>query len=199
MQRAEGVRVQRAEYMIVVFFGMTATGKSTLGRALAAYCSAPYFNTDMVRKELTGLQASHRQREEIGKGIYSCIFSEKTYQALLDRTNAEFIKGKRLVILDGSYSKRTDRDQVRELAARWGGGSMFIFCTCSEEEVRHRLAKRAADPSAVSDGRWEVYLHQQKTFEKPDLLDESDCLQLNTEQSTTDMVHWLTAQLCLSR
>ncbi|NLX19293.1 MAG: AAA family ATPase [Desulfobulbus sp.] len=193
------MKVQPTAYMIVVFFGMTATGKSTLGRTLATYCNAPYFNTDLIRKELAGVEAVHRQHEDIGEGIYSRVFSEKTYQALLDRANEEFVAGERLVILDGSYSRRADRDRVRELAARWDGKSVFIHCICSEEEVRHRLSKRAADPSAVSDGRWEVYLHQQKTFEKPDHLEEPDCLQLNTEQPAADMMDWLTAQLGLSR
>jgi predicted kinase len=74
---------------------------------------------------------------------------------------------------------------------------VFVFCTCSEAVVRHRLALRAQDPEAVSDGRWEIYQHQLTTFERPDDLLETDCLHLNTEQSVADMAAWLTAQLCV--
>lgn len=180
---------------LVVFFGMTASGKSTLGKAWAAYCNAPYYNTDLVRKELAGLRASDRRPDGVETGIYSHSFTEKTYQALLDRAGEEFAAGTQLVILDGSYSKQRDRDRVRELAAKCGVTSVFVFCTCSEDVVRSRLVQRAQDLEAVSDGRWEIYQHQQSTFERPDVLLEADCLQLNTEQPVKDMVAWLATQI----
>lgn len=184
---------------IVVFFGMTASGKSTLGKAWAVQSAAPYYNTDQVRKELAGLRASDRRPDQVASGIYSSDFTEKTYQALLDRSGEDLAAGQQCVVLDGSYSRRKDRDRVRELAARYGARSIFIFCTCSEAAVRHRLALRAQDPEAVSDGRWEIYQHQLATFERPDALLETDCLHLNTEQSVAGMVAWLTAQLCAQR
>ena len=70
-----------------------------------------------------------------------------------------------MVVLDGSYSRRADRERVRSMAAGMGVRCVFIFCTCSEKEVRRRLELRARDPEAVSDGRWEIYLHQKQTFE----------------------------------
>ena len=41
---------------LVVFFGMIASGKSTLGQAWSEHCHAPYYNTDRVRKKLLGLR-----------------------------------------------------------------------------------------------------------------------------------------------
>lgn len=182
---------------IVVFFGMTASGKSTLGKAWAAEHKAPYYNTDQVRKELAGLRASDRRPDRLASGIYSSDFTEKTYQALLSYAGEDLAAGQQYVVLDGSYSRRKDRERVRELAIRFGAKSVFVFCTCSEAAVRHRLALRAQDPEAVSDGRWEIYQHQLATFERPDDLLETDCLHLNTEQSVADMAAWLTAQLCV--
>ena len=46
--------------MILVFFGMTASGKSTLAQACADRYGAPYYNTDRIRKELAGLEARNR-------------------------------------------------------------------------------------------------------------------------------------------
>jgi predicted kinase len=184
---------------IVVFFGMTASGKSTLGKAWAAQYAAPYYNTDQVRKELAGLRASDRRPDRVGFGIYGADLTEKTYRTLLGRAGEDLAAGKQFVVLDGSYSRRGDRDRVRDLAARYGAKSVFVFCTCSEAAVRHRLALRAKDPEAVSDGRWEIYQHQQATFERPDDLVETDCLRLNTEQPVADMIAWLTAQLCAQR
>jgi predicted kinase len=184
---------------IVVFFGMTASGKSTLGTAWAAQSMAPYYNTDQVRKELAGLRASDRRPDSVESGIYSVDFTEKTYRELLSRAGEDLAAGRQFVVLDGSYSRREDRERVRDLAARYGVKSVFVFCTCSEAAVRHRLALRAQDPEAVSDGRWEIYQHQQATFERPDDQFETDCLFLNTEQPVAAMIAWLTAQLCAQR
>jgi len=183
--------------IIVVFFGMTASGKSTLAKAWADFCQAAYYNTDRVRKELAGLQAVAKRPDGVGKGIYTSAFTEKTYEAMLDHARQDFSRDVKMVVLDGSYSRRTDRDRVRSMTAGMGVRCVFIFCTCSENEVRRRLELRARDPEAVSDGRWEIYLHQKQTFERPDSGREDDCIRLNTEQTIAAMLQWLAAQPCL--
>ncbi len=179
----------------MVFFGMTASGKSTLGRAWAGQNRAPYYNTDRVRKELAGLQAVDRRPDGVEQGIYTQVFTARTYQTMLERACRDFAAGARLVVLDGSYGKRTDRDRVRAVAAALGVKCVFLFCTCGEGEIRRRLAMRARDPEAVSDGRWEIYLHQRQTFEFPDEANESDCIRLDTEQPVETLLQWLTARL----
>lgn len=178
---------------LAVFMGMTASGKSTLAMAWAKRCQAPYYNTDRVRKELAGLQASDRRPDGVGQGIYSSALTAQTYQAMLDRAAEDFAHGGSLVVLDGSYGKRADRDRVRAAAAKHGAQSLFFFCVCSAEEVKRRLAARAADAGAVSDGRWEIYLHQLQSFEEPGAF-ETDCIRLDTEQSVAAMLEWLATQ-----
>lgn len=182
---------------VAIFFGMTASGKSTLGKAWADRCRAAYYNTDRVRKELAGLQVSDKRPDGVGRGIYTPAYTERTYEAMLDYTKQDFARGVQMVVLDGSYSRRADRDRVRSVAAEMVVQCVFIFCTCSEDEVRRRLELRIRDPAAVSDGRWEIYLHQKHTFELPDIGLEDDCIRLNTEQPVEVMLTWLAAQPCL--
>jgi len=182
--------------IVTVFFGMTASGKSTLGMAWADRCQAAYYNTDRVRKELAGLQVADKRPDEVGQGIYSAAFTEKTYLAMLDHVRADFARGQRQVVLDGSYSRREDRDRVRSVADELGARCVFFFCTCPEDEVRRRLEIRSRDPQAVSDGRWEIYLHQRQTFEMPDAANENDYIRLNTDQPIEAMLTWLSAQPC---
>jgi predicted kinase len=179
---------------LAVFFGMTASGKSTLAMAWAKRLQAPYYNTDRVRKELVGLQAHIRRPDGVDQGIYSPRWTAMTYQAMLNRAREDFTRGADMVVLDGSYGKRSDRAAVRRLAAEIGVRCFFVFCTCSEEEAQRRLALRAQDAEAVSDGRWEIFLHQQQTFERPDAMEAGDCVPLNTEQSVETMLDWLAAQ-----
>lgn len=167
---------------VVVFFGMIASGKSTLGKAWAALHRAPYYNTDRVRKELAGLQPTDRRPEAADQGIYAIGFTDKTYQAMLKRAATNFSRGEVMVVLDGSYGRRKDREAVRRMADAAGVRCVFILCTCSEGEVQRRLALRARNPEAVSDGRWEIYLRQRDIFELPDAAEEADFLRINTER-----------------
>ncbi|MCI5167826.1 MAG: hypothetical protein D3903_17490 [Candidatus Electrothrix sp. GM3_4] len=105
--------------------------------------------------------------------MYTPEFSERTYQAMLERAAQDLNKGNKGTIgvaLDGSYSKATDRHKVSELAHALESRILFILCSCSEQETQRRLALRAQDPNAVSDGRWDIFVQQRATFEQPDEL-----------------------------
>ena len=181
-----------ADRTVVVFFGMTASGKSTLGQAWASQRRAPYYNTDRIRKELAGLRPEEKRPDAVGQGIYSQAFTEQTYQAMLDRAGRDFVAGEPVVVLDGAYGRRADRDGVRTMARMAGARCVFVLCRCGEDEARRRLSVRARDPEAVSDGRWEIYLHQRQTFELPDQEGgENDCIPLNTDQPVATLLPWL--------
>lgn len=180
---------------LLVFFGMIASGKSTLGQAWAERCRVPYYNTDRVRKELIGLQPTDRRPDPVGQGIYSSEWTEKTYAAMLDRARADFASGEETVVLDGSYGRRHDREQVRRLVKEAAARCVFVWCICSDSEVERRLALRARDRGAVSDGRWEIYLHQKKVFERPDPRLETDCLMVNTEREVGELLQIVADEL----
>lgn len=177
---------------VLVFFGLIASGKSTLAEAFALRQGVMYLNTDRVRKELAGLAATERRPDEQDQGIYSREYTEKTYQAMLDAAGRELRQG-RGIVLDGSYSRRMERDRVRECARKAGAAMSFILCRCSEEETRRRLEVRARDPQAVSDGRLEIYLKQKDTFEPPDELTDAQLLVLDTEAELDELLLTLTA------
>ena len=187
-------RVRRPK--IIVFFGMTASGKSTLAQAWSREQGVTSYNTDRVRKELAGLQATDRRPDGIDQGIYSPALSARTYQTILERAGSEIAGGNLLVVLDGSYSKRSDRDAVRNVAAAVGAECDFYYCYCSEEETKRRLAVRAADREAVSDGRWEIFVHQRGCFELPQEDEQADCFPLDTESTVPALIQKITAYSC---
>ena len=166
---------------LYIFFGLIASGKSTLAEMFAETHHFSYYNTDRVRKELAGLQATERRPDGMQQGIYSPEFTEKTYREMLDRAQLDLEQGAAGVVLDGSYSKRDDRTNVVTLAEKQDADTLFILCSCSDEEVKRRLELRAKDPAAVSDGRWEIFIRQKETFEFPDELGSDQLLQLDTE------------------
>jgi len=165
---------------LLVFFGLIASGKSTLAEKFAESENMDYLNTDRVRKELAGIEATQHQSEDLGQGIYSPAFTERTYAAMLARAADGLGRGKG-VVLDGSYSRRRDRAAVLACGRQEKAPVRFILCFCSDTEVKRRLEMRARDPLAVSDGRLEIYLKQKESFEPPDELASDQLLQLNTE------------------
>ena len=179
---------------IFIFFGLIATGKSTVAQAFAQTRGLAYYNSDVVRKELAGLAPQAQQRETADQGIYSSEFTAKTYAALLERAE-EHLSQDQGVVLDASYQRKSDRDQVRMLAQRLGLRLYCILCVCPEEEMKRRMAKRALDPLAVSDGRWEIYLKQKERFEPPAELSPEQLITLSTDLPVETVLQQLSAQL----
>ncbi|WP_339135395.1 MAG: AAA family ATPase [Candidatus Electrothrix sp. GW3-4] len=176
---------------LYVFFGLIASGKSTLAELFATSHSFPYYNTDKVRKELAGIAANERRPDGMGQGIYTPAFTERTYQTMLDRAVQDFNKGAAGVVLDGSYSKAADRHKVNKLASARDARPLFFLCSCSEQETQHRLAIRAQDPDAVSDGRWEIFVQQKKSFEEPDELPPHQLTSIDTEADPQELLRLL--------
>jgi predicted kinase len=193
---------------IYIFFGLIASGKSTLAELFAAEHGFPSYNTDRIRKELVGIAATERRPDGMGQGIYSPEFTKKTYQAMLTKAAQELNNRAAGVVLDGSYSRASDRHKVRQLALSFTPAStpnaqqtvrtLFILCSCSNEETRRRLEQRAKDPNAVSDGRWDIFAQQKKKFEQPDELSSNQPQQLvciDTEEKSEQLLKLLNRQI----
>jgi len=181
--------------LLLVFWGLTASGKSYLAKAWSVLHGFSYFNTDIVRKELAGIKPVCCTPAAVDQGIYSAGFSHQTYDALITNTESAFaVDGAFCVILDGSYLSRCEREKL--IAAFAGKAEIrFILCQCSEDTVRARLALRAADPEAVSDGCWEVYLQQKARMDLPGELAQEQLLVLNTDAPIATLLAQLDDQL----
>ena len=174
---------------LLVFFGMIATGKSTLAAAWSAAQNCVYYNSDRVRKELAGMQPVTRQRESMDQGIYSSEFSRRTYDRLLELAESHFENDpSACVVLDGSYQSQAERDVLRARLERQNRRLLFVHCVCPEDVMRQRMDERAMDPTAVSDGRWEVYLGQKARFEAPDELLPGQLVTIDTNRSLDELL-----------
>ncbi len=185
-----------AKIDLFIFFGLIASGKSTLAEAWANNIGASYYNSDRVRKELADMQAT-AQREPYNTGIYTPEFSRRTYDRLLILAEADLTSGK-TVVLDGSYQARHERDLVRELSQRRAKIYKFVLCSCSGTVTKERLDIRANDPEAVSDGRWEIYLQQKEHFTFPDELGTEELINLSTEAPVDELIDRLSGSITVA-
>jgi len=182
---------------LFAFFGLIASGKSTLAQAFAEKNGMGYHNSDVVRKELAGLKAKDGREAGFAQGIYSREFTEKTYSALLERAENDLRSGVSTV-LDASYQDRHERERVRKLAEKLAVPLYFVLCICPEEEMKRRMEIRARDPKAVSDGRWEIYLKQKERFRPPEELPPGTLLTMETLGPVPELVLRLEGMLVLA-
>lgn len=172
-----------AQKTVLVFFGLIGSGKSYVASSWAEHNGCLYLNTDVVRKQLVGLDPQSRRAEKAYAGLYSSVWTQKTY-ATMARRALETLPDPRVacIVLDGSYRQRCERDKLIDEFAQ-SARLAFIYCHCREETTKQRLALRARDPAAVSDGRWEIFVKQRELFDYPDDLDGKLLLDLDTEAS----------------
>ncbi len=168
--------------MIVVFFGLTGSGKSFLAQRWSSGRGCPYFNSDQVRKELAGVAHDSRHHVPFNEGLYSPEMTRRTYTEMINRAATALAGDEACVVLDGSYATGEQRRQVVDVL-----GSrctlFFIHCHCPESVTRKRFQLRAADTGAVSDGRWEIYTGQKNLFVAPEQVDGASLLDLDTDDS----------------
>ena len=149
--------------VVVVVSGLMGTGKTALAEGLAARTAWQVISSDVVRKELAGIDPEQRRFVPFGRDIYSEESSQRTYEEMRSRAAALLDKG-RSVIMDASYKRAEERRRMRMLAQGHRASVWLIECVLNDETVRERLTARVA-AGAVSDGRWEIYQAQKSDFD----------------------------------
>lgn len=173
---------------LIVFFGLSGSGKSYLARRWAARHGYGYHNSDEVRKNLSGVAPESRHHVPFNEGLYSPEQSRRTYAALLQRAGRD-LEEQTLAgtVLDGSYTDGAERQRVVD---RFSVGTVisFILCSCSTALTRERFSLRGRDEQAVSDGRWEIYCKQKQGFEVPTHIEGARLLNLDTDAHVDQLI-----------
>ena len=152
--------------LLVMMCGLTGSGKSTVARRLGERFAFAVVRSDVIRKELLGVDPYERKWDDFGAGAYSSDMTESTYAAMVERADVLLAAGAS-VVLDGCFTRSSQRAAAVALAARRGVPLLVLECHAPESVVRERLEGRSNKGRAVSDGRWEIYHHQAATFEPP--------------------------------
>jgi len=184
----------KKQKLLVIFFGMIATGKSYLASHWAGRYGYPYYNSDVVRKELVGIKPNASKREGVDEGIYTPEFSRKTYEELLRRAQIDLLNSDiDVVVLDGSYQSRDERQRLR--SSLKDCRQLFVYCQCPESVMKSRMDQRGKDPGAVSDGRWEIYLKQKERFQMPNELPKEQLITVDTDKGLEELLDGVDAEI----
>lgn len=176
--------------MLVIMAGTTGSGKTTVARLISARWGLLHLQTDVIRKQLAGLDPQARTGDGVRSGLYSPEMSQRTYREM-ERLAGSALAGGRSVIMDGTFLRRRHRAQAVESARAAltlagvnpaGLSVVIVECTLPEEEQIERLETRYAAGNSESEGRPEVYRAQIAQWERVRSGEAYAVIGLNTAQ-----------------
>ena len=143
--------------VLMAMTGLSGTGKSTVARRLARALGARLFASDIVRKELAGIEGP--APAAWGEGLYRSEWTRATYDRLFALAEASLDAGIPIV-LDASFLATEQRLSAAAVAARANAQLVLVETVCDEETVAARLATRTARGGSLSDATMSIFRHQ---------------------------------------
>jgi hypothetical protein len=159
-----------AEPSTVILMGLPATGKSTLAAHLARAMRARVASSDVVRKAMHGLAPTERA----GEAAYARASTDAVYGELARIVAASHES----VIVDASNRTHAQRAPLLAAAAARGAPFVLIEIDAGRATIESRMARRAADPSRVSDADLRMHDRLRAEREAPDEVPAAGRMQL---------------------
>jgi aminoglycoside phosphotransferase family enzyme/predicted kinase len=150
---------------VVITCGLAASGKTTLAQRLVDACGAIRVRTDVERKRLHHLSARDTSSSALNSGIYAADATEQTYARVAAIARRVAAAGY-VVIADGSFLKRSQRDQLRAVATDLQQPFVIVEVVASHETLRRRIGDRERRRDDASEAGLEVLEEQIRTAEK---------------------------------
>ncbi len=140
---------------LVLVGGLPGTGKSTVARSVGEERGWVVLRSDVVRKDLAGVEAPAHEAAAFKEGLYREDVTEATYSALLEQARAHLGRGYS-VVLDASWSSEKRRDAAAVLAQDCSAKLIQIRCEAPDALADQRIAARARRGDDPSDATAEV-------------------------------------------
>ena len=163
--------------LVLVICGGAATGKTVLAQAICELSGLAHLSSDIVRKELAGLEPGRRAPSE----LYTEADSVRTYREL--GTRAAGATGG--AVVDATFRRRSHRAAFSET---FGDASLFVECRAPRSVVEQRARSRESDPARVSDATAGIAAAQATEFEPLDEVPATRHLLMRTDRPLAQIV-----------
>jgi predicted kinase len=131
---------------LIAIGGLSGTGKSTLGRALAPEVGptpgAVHLRSDLERKGLLGVDETNR----LGPGAYTEEANRKVYATLRNKARQVLAAGHAAVV-DAVFDRAEERAAIEEAAAELGVVFRGLWLEAPPSQLLDRVRARRGDAS----------------------------------------------------
>jgi len=167
--------------------GLPASGKSTVGVALAEALQCRVLQSDVIRKQQFGIEPEESAEAAFESGIYSREATSLTYGKLVLQAQAEAAAGKS-VILDATFGRRDQRLEVVRLARDLDADYIFVQCRAPLKLLEERLRRRERGKT-VSDARLHHLEQLRQRFESLDDIPDDHRITVDTGRPLEENLH----------
>ncbi|PWQ93799.1 AAA family ATPase [Leucothrix arctica] len=162
---------------LIITRGLSASGKSSISKPLAAELGAIRIRSDVERKRLNNLKATDSAATTVETGLYSKQATQDTYHRLLEVTEQTLAAGFD-VIVDAVFMHKAQRQSFQRLAEKMGYRFVILEFTASVELLKQRIVSRKKE---ASDADLNVLVHQLRQWQALDSDEANYCLEVSTE------------------
>jgi predicted kinase len=149
---------------LLVIGGLPGTGKTTVANAVHDELGWPVLHSDVIRKELAGLDPLHPAPSSFGTGLYAPAMIDQTYEEMCARAQ-QLLEMGQSVILDASFSTENHRRLALSVAESTSSDGHEIRCLLPTEEAAKRLLARQVHHPDASDADPEIAARMAQQFD----------------------------------
>lgn len=160
---------------VICIAGVAASGKTSLGAELAQRSGFRQLTSDVVRKELAGLDPG----EHADAALYAPAKTTEVYGELGRRAGQAVLAGES-VIVDATFHRREARDTFRAALPAYITQPFHVECAVPPEVAGERARRRSDTPEFGSDAGPEVVGHQLEQAEPPEEIALEDLARIDT-------------------
>jgi aminoglycoside phosphotransferase family enzyme/predicted kinase len=165
--------------LLVITYGLSGTGKTTVTDALIGSLPAVRIRSDLERKRLHGLDAHARSGSRVAQDMYSEQATERTYAALLEAADGALAANLN-VIVDAAFLSRRRRDEFGALARRRDAAFVIVQLEAPNDVLRSRIEARARRAADASEADTAVLDYQLARCEPPADDERPHCVRVDT-------------------
>lgn len=174
-------RIRRKKPGLLITFGLSGSGKSTVARQLCEKLGIIQICSDIERKRLSGISMHADSQSSANQGIYTSGQTEKTYQRLIDLA-AEVIDSGYSVLLDATFLKKQYRDQAKQLAEQKNVCFSILHCHSPDAVLEQRIRKRESEAEEISEATVSILHLQQASVEQLSERELQATVDVNTDR-----------------
>ncbi|MBT8442636.1 MAG: AAA family ATPase [Gammaproteobacteria bacterium] len=150
---------------LVICHGLSGSGKTWLSNRLIGRLPAIRLRSDVIRKQLYGLEELDRSSAGLNAGIYAAEASRRTYERMAQCATLCLQAGFN-VIADATFLRRADRAAFEAVATKTGAELTLLHCEADRTVLEARVRNRQRDNRDASEADSAV-LHQQIAAREP--------------------------------